>query len=66
MDAAWTLSDGSTPGTVQSEQDALPEALAVTAGASDLLLWLYGRVLVDTGPVPADLIERFRALCFTD
>jgi uncharacterized protein (TIGR03083 family) len=66
VDAAWTLSDGSTPGTVQSEQDALPEALAVTAGASDLLLWLYGRVLVDTGPVPADLIERFRALCFTD
>jgi len=32
----------------------------------DLILWLYGRVDLDTSPVTPDLLERFRALCFTD
>ncbi len=34
--------------------------------AADLLLWLYGRVELDTSAVPDDLLARFRALCFTD
>ena len=65
-DVAWTVSDGSVPGTVRFERadhDRLP---TLTAGASDLLLWLYGRARLDTGPVPEDLVGRFRALCFTD
>jgi hypothetical protein len=36
------------------------------ATGSDLLLWLYGRVDLDTSTVPADVLARFRALTFTD
>ena len=36
------------------------------ARAADLLLWLYGRVELDTSAVPDDLLARFRAICFTD
>ena len=38
----------------------------VEARASDLLLWLYGRVGLDTAAVPDDLVARFRGMCFTD
>ncbi|MDQ2844889.1 MAG: hypothetical protein M3Y77_00705, partial [Actinomycetota bacterium] len=48
------------PGTGQSEQSEI----AATAG--DLLLWLYGRVTLDTGSVDDALLGRFRRLCFTD
>jgi uncharacterized protein (TIGR03083 family) len=64
-DASWTIRDAGIPGTVSYEPVADSEA-AVTATASDLLLWLYGRVDLDPTPVRADVIERFRALCFTD
>ncbi len=65
-DAGWTLSDGTVPGTVRIEHVHTDDVLAVTANASDLLLWLYGRVELDTSPVTADLVARFRSLCFTD
>lgn len=48
------------------ESGAQPGAPTVSGTASDLLLWLYGRLDLDLGSVPADLIARFRALCFTD
>ena len=41
-------------------------APAVEAPAADLLLWLYGRVELDTAGVPDDLVARFRGICFTD
>lgn len=63
---SWTVTDGGSPGTVRYEEGAGVEVPGVTATASDLLLWLYQRVALDTGSVPPDLIERFRALCFTD
>ena len=65
-DAAWTISDGSTPGTVRFSQGAAADVPAISASASDLLLWLYGRLSVDTVAVPPDLLDRFRALLFTD
>ena len=65
-DAAWTVSDGSGPGTVRHEPGARPGTPAISGTASDLLLWLYRRLELDPGPVPADVIVRFRALCFTD
>ena len=34
--------------------------------AADLLLWLYGRVPLDTRAVPAELLAAFRALTSTD
>jgi hypothetical protein len=39
---------------------------AIAASAADLLLWLYGRVDIDTSGVAPDRVARFRALCFTD
>lgn len=68
-EAAWTLSDGDAPGTVRVTAGRGDHTPAVTATASDLLLWLYGRVPVSpagSGAVDAALLARFRALCFTD
>lgn len=65
-EAAWTISDGAAAGTTSFEQSLDGAVPAITATASDLLLWLYGRVDLDTAPVSSDLAARFRALCFTD
>ncbi len=65
LDLAWRLSDGAAPATVRFER-VTDGGSAIHASASDLLLWLYGRVEV---PVPADvagIVERFRGLRFTD
>ncbi len=66
IDAAWTVRDGGTPGTTRWAPGADLDAPAVTGTASDLLLWLYARIDLETVPVPPQVIERFRALCFTD
>jgi hypothetical protein len=63
---AWTIGDGSAPGTVRFGRGADEDVPTITASASDLLLFLYGRVELDTAHVPPDLLERFRRLCFTD
>jgi uncharacterized protein (TIGR03083 family) len=63
---SWTLTDGATPGTVRFERGTGAAGPAVSASASDLLLWLYGRVPIDGAPVPEEVLRRFRALCFTD
>lgn len=64
--AAWTVRDDQRPGTVRYHRGAAPDLPALTGTASDLLLWLYGRVTPDTDGVPADLLDRFRALAETD
>ena len=66
VDGAWTISDGSRLGTVRHRPGVPAAVPVISATASDLLLWLYGRVHLDPGAVPAGLVERFRALCFTD
>lgn len=66
VEVSWTISDGNAPGTVSFDKGAAEAVPAITATASDLLLWLYGRVELDPAPVSSDLTERFRALCFTD
>jgi hypothetical protein len=38
----------------------------LTATAAELVLWLYGRVDLDTSAVPAELLTSFRALTNTD
>jgi uncharacterized protein (TIGR03083 family) len=63
---AWTLSDGARPGTARVSSGVADGAALVEAPAATLLLWLYGRVRLDTGAVPEDLLGRFRAMCFTD
>ncbi len=65
VDRGWTVSDGPTAGTVAFDKVVDPAGPAITATASDLLLWLYGRVDLDTAAVDAGVLARFRALCFT-
>lgn len=66
LDAAWTVTDGGAPGTVASARGATPGHPEIAASASDLLLWLYDRVLLEPGDVPTHLLARFRGLTFTD
>ena len=65
-DAAWTIGDAGLPGTIRHDPGAEPGIPTITATASDLILWLYRRIDLEAGPVPPDLLARFRALCFTD
>lgn len=70
----WTVTDDSQPGTVRfSTGPADPGLPRVTGTASDLLLWLYGRVPLPVAPggsmdqqAAEQLVARFRALAFTD
>lgn len=63
---AWTLNDGAAPGTVRFEAGAAAGIPAVQGSASDLLLWLYRRLDLDTATLPQGLVSRFVALTFTD
>ena len=65
-DAAWTIRDAGLPGTIRHDPGAETGIPTITATASDLILWLYRRIDLETGPVPPDLLARFQALCFTD
>lgn len=65
-DAGWTVSDGRAPGTVAWTRGVDEGTPTIAASAADLLLWLYGRIDLDTSRVAPDLVARFRALCFTD
>ena len=38
----------------------------LAATAAELLLWLYGRVTLDTSAVPAELLAAFRAQLDTE
>jgi uncharacterized protein (TIGR03083 family) len=63
----WTLTDGGRKGTTRVERGTLADDVPVVEGtASDILLWLYARKQLATPAVPAELVARFRALCFTD
>ena len=74
----WTVTDDRLPGTVTFSTGAAPPELPrITGTASDLLLWLYGRVPlpVTAGsagqpaagqPAADEMVSRFRALSFTD
>jgi uncharacterized protein (TIGR03083 family) len=70
---AWTITDDTLPGTVKaSAGTAEPGLPTITATASDLLLWLYGRVPLQVTAGSAgqqaaeELVSRFRADAFTD
>jgi uncharacterized protein (TIGR03083 family) len=75
----WLITDGTTPGTVSWQR--LPEGTEpgdVVGGVPmvgghadpvDVLLWLYGRqrhLFVDEGVGDTSVLDRFRALTFTD
>jgi len=67
IDAGWRVTDGQAEGTVAATSVAPDEpGPALAASASDLLLWLYRRVTLAPGAVGSDVLDRFRALTFTD
>lgn len=66
LEAAWTVENGIIPGTVVHHPGAAWGVPEMGAPAAQLLLWMYRRVPLDTGPVPSELADRLRALCFTD
>ena len=63
---AWTLVDGAQAGTAKVRAGAEAGVPVLESTAAELLLWLYGRVELDTSAVPDDLLARFRAITFTD
>jgi uncharacterized protein (TIGR03083 family) len=65
-DAAWTVTDGSEPGTVRFDRGSQPELPVIAGSCSDLLLWLYRRVELPVPEDAAEVVERFRKLTFTD
>jgi len=62
LDSSWTVMDA-TPGTIAWRTGA--SSVGVRARASDLLLWLYGRVQLESEVDPA-VLGRFRQLTFTN
>jgi uncharacterized protein (TIGR03083 family) len=62
--ASWTVKDDELPGTLTFVRGGAAGLPTVSATASDLLLWLYGRVEIEAPD--QDLIQRFRGLSFTD
>jgi uncharacterized protein (TIGR03083 family) len=62
----WTVTDGRVPGSLTTRPDPGEDTPSLAAAASDLLLWLYRRIDLDTSPVPDAVIDRFRALTSTD
>jgi uncharacterized protein (TIGR03083 family) len=63
---SWTLTDGSRPGTARVIGDDGDDVPVLEGSAAELMLWLYARIELDTSALPADLVQRFRALCFSD
>lgn len=63
---AWTVTDGTVPGSLTMSPGAGRDAPAVRAAAAGLLLWLYGRAQAEESTVPAELLDRFRRLSSTD
>jgi uncharacterized protein (TIGR03083 family) len=63
---SWTIADGNTRGTVRFEEGVQENVPTISGTASQLLLWLYRRLDLDTSAVDPELIERFRTLSFTD
>ncbi|MEP6817418.1 MAG: maleylpyruvate isomerase N-terminal domain-containing protein [Marmoricola sp.] len=76
IDASWLINDGTVPGTIEFSHDLTAQTDEAPAGHSvgehcepgNLLLWLYGRRSDEQmfGEEPAAVVQRFRALCFTD
>jgi uncharacterized protein (TIGR03083 family) len=65
----WLIEDGPTPGTIAASHQRAPAIMGAHCSPSDLLLWLYGRTPTNASHFPLEsepLVQRFRALCFTD
>lgn len=61
----FRLSAGSRPGTLSFARAAGPERHFIAAPAFSILLWLYGRIEIESS-VPPELRDGFRRLSFTE
>lgn len=66
VDQGWTIRDGSTAGVITFRDGVDETTPSLRAPSSDVLLWLYRRVELDTDDVTGPLAARFRALTYTD
>lgn len=66
VEHSWTLLDGDTPSTVRFVEGLSPGTPHIAGTSSDILLWLYSRVELDSDEPSSELAGRFRQLCFTD
>ncbi len=66
VDRSWTVVDGDAPSTVRFTEGVEPETPCVEGTASDILLWLYSRVELESDERAAELAGRLRELSFTD
>jgi uncharacterized protein (TIGR03083 family) len=66
VDRSWTLVDGDAPSTVRFTEGIEPDTPRIEGTASDILLWLYSRVELESDESATELAGRLRELCFTD
>jgi uncharacterized protein (TIGR03083 family) len=66
VDRSWTLLDGDAPSTVRFEEGLRAGTPHLAGTSSDILLWLYSRVELESDGLTAELADRLRQLCFTD
>jgi uncharacterized protein (TIGR03083 family) len=66
VDRSWTVVDGDTQSTVRFVEGVEADTPLIEGTSSDILLWLYSRVELESDEPTAELARRFRELCFTD
>lgn len=66
IDRAWTVRDGRVPGTVRFSASVDDAAVRLQAPSSQLLLWLYSRVAIESDARASALGARLQSLSFTD
>jgi hypothetical protein len=66
VDRCWTIRDGDAPSTVRFAEGIDLGTPHIAGTSSDILMWLYSRVELESDELSTALGARFRALCFTD
>jgi uncharacterized protein (TIGR03083 family) len=66
VNRSWTVVDGDKMSTVRFAEGVEDGTPLIVGTSSDLLLWLYSRVELESDQLAAALVTRFRELCSTD
>jgi uncharacterized protein (TIGR03083 family) len=66
VERSWTVLDGDAPSTVRFIEGIEVGTPRIAGTSSDILLWLYSRVELESDEESTALGGRFRGLCFTD
>lgn len=66
VDEGWTVCDGPAPRTVAFSNGVNDDTPTLSGTSTELLLWLYGRIELNTVANVTELARRLRANCYTD